>query len=174
MRIFLIGYMGSGKSTFGPQLAKAMDILFYDLDIEFESRFKISIHDFFRKYGEKYFREIENNLLSEIAEQDDFVLATGGGTPCYHQNMELMNHKGITLYLNVPIETLLKRLKESPRKRPVLKPFCGQENDQQLKEHLSIREPFYKQAHIILDGNSMNPAEVASQIRHQLLHLNGA
>jgi len=171
MRIFIIGYMGSGKSTFGPELADALNIPFYDLDIEFESRYKISITDFFHKYGEKYFREIERNLLHEIGKHDDFVLAAGGGTPCYHQNMDFMNRTGITVYLKVPINTLKERLKASPRKRPVLGTFDGPDYEQHLRDHLNLREPFYLQAQIILDGSNPEPAEVSEMIRLRVMNI---
>jgi shikimate kinase len=172
MRIFIIGYMGSGKSTFGPKLARVMDFPFYDLDDLFEARYKISIHDFFRKYGEKYFREIEHALLSEYTDQDDFILATGGGTPCYHQNIDLMNQKGITIYLKVSEDTLLKRLKESPRKRPILQTFNNEGYEQEIMEHIRFRESYYNQAQLTLDGNSLKATDAANRIRKIALNLN--
>jgi shikimate kinase len=173
MRIFIIGYMGSGKSTFGPKLARVMDFPFYDLDDIFEARYRISINDFFRKYGEKYFREIEHTLLKEFTENDNLVLASGGGTPCYHHNMELMNQKGITIYLKVTEDTLLKRLKESPRKRPVLMTFNNEAYEQQVIEHIRLRESFYNQAHLTLEGNNLKATDVAIRLREIALKLNG-
>jgi shikimate kinase len=173
MRIFILGYMGCGKSTFGPELAKVMGLSYYDLDFLFEARYRISISDFFAKYGEKHFREIEYTLLSEIAEQDDFILSTGGGTPCYQQNMELMNSKGVTLYLKVPIDILLRRLKGSPRQRPILISFEKQGYEEQVKEHFKLREPVYMQSHLILDGNRLNATDIADQVRIQASQLNG-
>lgn len=173
MRIFIIGYMGSGKTTFGPKLAGVMGLEFYDLDVEFEARYKISISDFFLKYGEVFFREIEHNLLAEFAQKNDLVLACGGGTPCHHDNLSLMKEKGITVYLEVPAEVLIKRLKDSPRKRPILKTFTQSAYEQHIREHLAIRETSYRQAHIILDGRSPDPEKAALQIRQKALSLTG-
>jgi shikimate kinase len=173
MRIFIVGYMGSGKSTFGPRLARELDHTFADLDQVFEARYKISIPDFFRKYGEPHFRELEHSLLSEFVLQDDFVLASGGGTPCYHHNMDLMNRHGITVYLNVPLSTLVKRLKDSPKKRPLLKAFDEEEYEKQIREHLGFRKTFYKQAQLVLEGNCNPPAEVADRLRQIASHLSG-
>jgi shikimate kinase len=108
--------MGCGKSTFGPRLAEFLALPFYDLDITFEERYRISIHDFFTKYGEKHFREIEHILLKEITKKEDFVLATGGGTPCFFNNMDFMNTHGISVYMKLTPESLVNRLKQSPKK----------------------------------------------------------
>jgi shikimate kinase len=173
MKIFIIGYMGSGKSTLGPKLADEMNLPFLDLDHEFESRYKITISDFFSKYGEKQFREIEKNLLFEICNQDDFVLATGGGTPCFDRNIEFMNSKGITVYLKVPVEILIKRLKVSPRRRPILKTLDSNDYEKQLQDHLKLREPVYMQAHIIIDGSIHDSAGISEIIRKKALELSG-
>ncbi len=163
--------MGSGKSTFGPKLADALDIPFADLDDEFEARHKISIQDFFSKYGEKLFRDIEHRLLAEEAISADKVIATGGGTPCFSGNMELMNKSGITVYLKVPFEVLMSRLTGSHRKRPMLMAFSEDDFERQLLEHLLFRETFYNQANIIIDGLNPDPREVARLIRQTAFKL---
>jgi shikimate kinase len=174
MRIFILGYMGSGKSTLGPKLAEALGIPFHDLDDVFETRFKISINDFFQKYGEKYFRVIEHNLLIEMAQMEEFVIATGGGTPCHHGNMEFMKQKGITLYVKLPFDMLIQRLALSQRKRPILTTFNVESPDIQIREHLEQREVFYNTSHLIMDGSNFDPEEAADLIRQKALHLDDA
>ena len=174
MRVYLLGYMGSGKSTFGPKLAGALNLHYIDLDEEFESRYKTSINDFFTKYGEKLFRELEHKLLETESLEDDILISTGGGTPCYPGNLELMNNTGITVYLEVPFEILISRLLNSRRKRPLLQSFSGEGFETQVREHLIQREVFYRQAHITTSGTSPDAGETAASIAHIALTLSAA
>jgi shikimate kinase len=121
-RIFLVGMMGSGKSTHGRYLAERLGWWFYDLDVELERRLGCSIAHFFNKYGEAAFREEERRELLRCCNlAGPFVLATGGGTPCFFENMALMNASGTTIYMNVPLPELERRLLlESREKRPLL------------------------------------------------------
>lgn len=169
MRIYLLGYMGCGKSTFGPKLASVLHLPFYDLDDVFEEHFKISISDFFTKYGEEHFRKIESSLLRELSLQDDFILATGGGTPCFNRNMEFMISRGITVYIQLSPQDLAQRLLISPKRRPVLKKFTEENFGEHLAEHLSERGKFYLQSQLIIDGNSPDPEEIAQTILHSAL-----
>lgn len=167
MRVFLIGYMGSGKSTLGPRLADGLGYSFFDLDDIFEVRFKISIHDFFQKYGEKHFREIESSLLRELGTLEKAVIATGGGTPCFHENMVFMKQNGMTIYLRLPVDTLINRLKVSLRKRPVLKNFRNPDYENQIREHLAQREEYYLQSDIIVEEETPNASTILDRIRNQ-------
>lgn len=171
MRIFIVGYMGSGKSTFGPKLANALQLPFYDLDILFEERYKISIQNFFSKYGENHFREFEHQILIEAAEKEEFILSTGGGTPCFFDQMNFMNERGETLFLNPPFEVLAKRLKTSAKKRPLLQRFGTADFEKNLHEHFAEREIYYKQASFIIDEASPVEEEVAEQIRQYYLKI---
>lgn len=164
MRVYIIGYMGSGKSTLVPKVARHLGIPGYDLDHLFEQRYKISIHDFFRKYGEKHFREIEHDLLKSLLSEQDFILATGGGTPCFFENMQLMNESGLTIYLRLPPAALLKRLSQSKKRRPVLQNFEEESLGTQLAEHLDERELYYMQAQWILEILKPDPQELAEKI----------
>jgi shikimate kinase len=152
MRIFLVGYMGSGKSTFGSTLADALGIDWIDLDDELESRYKITIADFFAKYGEETFRELEHKLLTEISHRSDIIVSTGGGAPCYFDNMKLMNQSGVTVYLTATPELLISRIEHSARKRPVFQQMKGKNFTENLIRHLKSREPFYKQATFTIDA----------------------
>ena len=146
MRIFLVGYMGSGKSTFGAALADALALNWIDLDDEFEARYKITIIDFFTKYGETTFRELEHKLLTEICHRNNIVVSTGGGAPCYFDNMKRMNQSGVTVYLSANAELLISRIENSARKRPVFQQEKGTNMAENIKRHLETREPFYSQA----------------------------
>jgi len=170
MRIYIIGYMGSGKSTLVPKLARQLGIPAYDLDHLFEVKYKISIHDFFRKYGEKTFREIEHEMLKSMTSEQDFVLATGGGTPCFFGNMQLMNETGLTIYIRLPAAALLKRLSQSKKKRPVLQNFDEESFGIQLASHLEERESYYLQAQWVLEILKPDPHELAGKI---LSHFSG-
>lgn len=152
MRIFLVGYMGSGKSTFGSALADSLGIQWIDLDDEFESRYKIAIADFFVKYGESTFRELEHKLLSEISHRSDIVVSTGGGAPCYFDNMKLMNQSGVTVYLSASPELLISRIENSARKRPVFQQMKGENFKENLTRHLESRKPFYSLATFTIDA----------------------
>lgn len=164
MRIFIVGYMGCGKSTFGPKLANALQLPFYDLDILFEERYKISIQNFFSKYGENHFREFEHQILTEAAENEEFVLSTGGGTPCFFDQMNFMNQKGATLFLNPPFEVIVKRLKTSPKKRPLLQRFGAADFEKKLHEHFMQREVCYRQSTFNIEEDSPSEKEVAERI----------
>ena len=164
MRIYLIGYMGSGKSTLGTELAQAFGISRIDLDEEFELRYKISITNFFTKYGENTFRELENKLLLEFSTVPDIILSTGGGTPCFYGNMNLMNSSGITVYLSATPELLLTRIGSSTRKRPLLKNLKGENTLQKISQHLQSRIHYYEKANITIDALSPDVAQLKNTI----------
>ncbi len=151
MLIFLVGYMGCGKTTFGRQLASELGWQFADLDELIEERYKISITDFFEKYGEDNFRRIENMMLREVLSWKDSVISTGGGTPCYYNNMELMNGFGVTVFLDTSIPTLVERLIHGKRKRPLLNGVGVEELNLKINNHLSQRRFYYEQAQLRLE-----------------------
>ena len=99
-RIILVGFPGSGKSTIAKKIANRLHYQFVDMDHLFESKYKLSIPDFFKKYGEEVFRKSEHVLLKEVIQQEKVVISTGGGTPCFHGNMELIMENGFSIYIN--------------------------------------------------------------------------
>ena len=145
-RIFLIGYMGAGKTTLGRALAKDMNIQFIDMDSYIETRFCKTISKIFAEKGEDGFREIERRILHEVGDFEDVIISTGGGTPCFFDNVEYMNRQGTTVFLDVPEERLFIRLSIARNNRPLIK----EKNDEDLKsfitEQLEKRRPHYEKA----------------------------
>ncbi|MEN8816495.1 MAG: shikimate kinase [Nonlabens sp.] len=149
-KIILLGYMGSGKSTVSKELAKKLQVSSIDLDDEIENFEKSTIPQIFDSKGAIYFRKLEKTVLDKIIERDDsFVLSLGGGTPCYFNNMKFLNNREevLTIYLDVNISTLIKRLKDEVEHRPILNNInSAQELTEFIGKHLFERRPFYNQA----------------------------
>lgn len=151
IRIIMIGYMGAGKTTVGRQLALALGCSFYDLDWYIEMRYHRTVAQIFAERGEEGFRELERNMLHEVAEFENIVLSCGGGTPCFFDNMEYMNSLGETVFLHVEPEVLATHLKMGKVERPLIKGKSEEELIQYIRESLEKREPYYKQAKHIVD-----------------------
>jgi shikimate kinase len=143
---FLIGYMGSGKTTLGNQLAKKLNLPFIDMDLFIENRYHKSIPAIFEEKGEDGFREIERRTLQEISSFENVIISTGGGLPCFFDNMDLMNKSGITIYLKVSVEELTNRLKNAKIKRPLISNKTFDELKEYVKSSLTQREAFYNNA----------------------------
>ncbi len=144
--IFLIGYMGCGKSTLGRALSRLTGITLIDLDTYIESRFHRTVTELFAERGESGFREIETAMLEEVAAFEDVIVACGGGTPCFGRNMEVMNQAGLTVWLNTPRDVLLSRLIRGKHKRPLIAQKTDDELGAFIDTALEAREPFYSQA----------------------------
>ncbi len=144
--IFLIGYMGCGKSTLGRALGAATGCEFIDLDHYIEQRFHATISELFAERGEEGFRHVERAMLAEVAGFSDCIIACGGGTPCFFDNMELMNRSGLTVWLNTPIERLYERLQRNRSKRPILANKSDAELRSFIDDALTAREPYYNKA----------------------------
>ena len=155
VRIFLTGYMGAGKTTLGKAFARKLNIPFIDLDWYIEERFHKTVGELFTERGEAGFRELERNMLHEVAEFENVVISTGGGAPCFFDNMEFMNETGSTVYLKVSVEELAKRLEICKSTRPVLKGRSGDELVAFIAESLEKRTPHYMKASIVFDAEVM-------------------
>ncbi len=152
-RIFLIGYMGSGKTSMGKLLAESLHFTFEDMDARIEKKYHRTVSEIFNQMGESKFREIERDCLHETADFENVVISTGGGTPCFFDNMEYMNAKGITVYLRLTAEQLATRLENSRKgKRPLLADRKGDELLRFIQQGLNAREPFYNKAQRIVSG----------------------
>lgn len=145
-RIVLLGYMGAGKTTVGRELAKKLNLMFYDLDWYIESRFKKKVSQIFAEEGEEGFRKKERNMLHEVAEFEDVIISLGGGTPCFFDNMEYINQQAETIYLKGTPEILYEHLMMAKGKRPLLEGKSPEELKEYIKTSLEGREPFYSQA----------------------------
>ena len=155
-RIILIGYMGAGKTTVGKALSKELGIIFYDLDWYIESRMRKTVSEIFAERGEEGFRQIEYNMLHEVAEFEDVIISCGGGTPCFFDNMDYLNQQGQVVYLKAEPEVLYKHLLMAKVERPLLKGKSKEELLKFIKEQLEKREPFYTKAHYTLDVSLMD------------------
>ncbi len=151
MKVYLMGFMGAGKTYWGEKLSHSLQLKLFDLDREIVKREKANIPAIFEQYGESHFRSLEHKYLKILSEEDDVVIACGGGTPCFSDNMSLMNQKGLTVWLNVPIEVMVSRLKNNKCKRPLI---AGKDEEQLytfVQNKLKERTRFYKQAHLIVN-----------------------
>lgn len=152
MRIFLVGFMGVGKSTLGQLLADRLHMPFVDLDDWIEDKMEMPISEIFSSYGEPFFRKLEHDNLKEVIElHDRFVMGTGGGLPCFGNNMATMNQHGQTIYLRASVQEISFRLGTSSGKRPVLDAMDLDERERHIENLLSHRGPMYEQAHFLLD-----------------------
>ena len=158
-RIFIIGYMGAGKTTVGKALAKELNIEFYDLDWYIEARMRKTVKQIFDEQGEEGFRRIENNMLHEVGEFENVIISCGGGTPCFFDNMDFMNKQGETVYLKATPEVLYGHLKMGKTIRPLLLNKTPEEVQVFIKEQLQKREAFYTKAKHTLDVNLMDNYE---------------
>lgn len=155
-RIILIGYMGSGKTTVGRALAKDVGLSFYDLDWYIESRMRKKVSDIFAERGEAGFREIERNMLHEVAEFEDVIISCGGGTPCFFDNIDYLNQQGQVVWLRCEPEVLRKHLLMGKGDRPLLKGKSPEELIDYIREQLAYREQFYSKARYVLDVSLMD------------------
>ena len=167
MKIVLLGYMASGKSTIGREISKKLDMKFIDLDDYISKREKTSISEIFKVKGEIYFRRIENLYLSEILNsKDSIILSLGGGTPCYSNNMELiLSSEASSIYIKASIKTLVARLTSEKNKRPLVAEL---ENDKLIEfvaKHLFERRFFYEQASITVNTEDKSIEEITTEIR---------
>lgn len=158
LKVVLIGLPGSGKSTFGRQLAKELRFTFLDLDHLIEDKSGMKIPEIFSEFDEGVFREWESQALKEVLDlEDSFVLASGGGTPCFNDNMDIINAKSVSVYLDVPLHKVSLRLQSAKgQQRPLFKGLDQGEITLKLKSLLVSREYFYNQAKIKLSGEDFS------------------
>jgi shikimate kinase len=148
--------MGAGKTTVGKALANAANLQFIDMDVYIETRYRKTIEQLFAENGETGFRKIEQDILKDISEFEDVIISTGGGAPCFFDNMQFMNEKGTTVYLKASPEALAKRLNKHKSKRPLIK----NKNEHELLDFITVtlnkREPFYNQAAVVFEIDEFN------------------
>ena len=159
---FLIGFMGSGKTTHGRKLASHLKVDFIDLDEVFEKQNNISISNYFTVFGEEKFREKESELLKNTAYPENAVISTGGGLPCFFDNLDWMKQHGTIIYLKVPPKVIASRLTNAKTERPLLQDKTGEELLQFITQKLAEREPFYLKAQVVANGVGISPQKLVN------------
>ena len=171
IRIFLIGYMGAGKTTLGKAFARAMGLTFVDLDWYIEERFHKTIRQIFTERGEDGFRELEKRMLHEAGDFEDVVISVGGGTPCFFDNMDYMNEVGETVFLDVDVKVLFRRLKIAKQQRPLLADKTDEELINFIVEALQKRLPYYTKAKYVFNGEKLEDRRQIQQSVERLKEL---
>jgi shikimate kinase len=170
MKIVLLGYMASGKSSVGKLLSKKLSMKFLDLDDYIINKEGMSIAEIFEKKGEVYFRVIENKYLKEVLNtKDQFILALGGGTPCYANNMEEIN-KGdtVSIYLQGKTKTMIDRLIKKKSKRPLIASLADDKIPEFVAKHLFERRLYYELAKVTVEIDAKSKKEVAKELKKLL------
>lgn len=162
-RILLIGFMAAGKTTLGKALARDLGLQFIDLDHYIENRYHSTISQLFTERGEEGFRQIERNMLHEVTEFEDVIIATGGGTPCFYDNMEYMNSMGVTVFLQASVDVIFTRLTIARVQRPLVKGKSADELRQYITAMLEQRNPYYTRAHHTFCANRLEDTQQVSE-----------
>ena len=167
MKIYLTGFMGSGKSYWGRLLSQQLGLPFFDLDEQVEGSEGVPITEVFASKGEEYFRQLEKETLHIISEShDSFVMAVGGGTPCYFNNIGYMKEQGETVWINTPLDTLYKRLVNEKDKRPLLRDLSDEQLRAFISKKFSDRRIYYEQAGIHIDDEPLQPEKLIELLFH--------
>lgn len=161
--IILVGFMGSGKSTLGKKLANQLGYSFIDLDQEIELHLGMPISELFETRGEDYFREVETQTLkNKLATTTNYVMALGGGTPCFYNNMDMINEKGVSIYLKYNVGILTSRLLHAKTKRPLIANKTKEELELYIQNLLNKREKFYLKSKLVVDGNNITAQQITN------------
>ena len=161
MKVFLIGFMGSGKTTIGRKLANYLKYEFIDLDKFIEAKAGMSIADYFANHGEDEFRKMESGVLQNTVYPDNVIIATGGGAPTYGDNMDWMNENGKVAYLSLPAKALANRLENSTTDRPLLRNMKGEQLVEFITAKLEEREPYYNQSKCVISASDLTAERLA-------------
>lgn len=165
MKLILMGYMASGKSVIAKYLSKKVGVKNIDLDHYIEQQEGQTIQDIFKNKGEIYFRIIENKYLKELLEEDnDVIIAVGGGTPCYANNIQLIKEKANSIYLKASIATLLERLLQDQNKRPLVKDIAKEDLAEFIAKHLFERNDYYDKADQMVLVDNKNMEQITDEI----------
>ena len=165
MIIFLIGFMGSGKSTTGKKLARLLGFTFFDTDRDITEKMGMSVNEIFDRLGEEIFRENETRVLKELISRDNLVVSTGGGLPCHGDNMEIINRNGLSIYLKVSASDLYSQLVDRKDKRPLIRDLSDTELKEFIENKLAEREPVYERAAYVVGGLEIRPEDLVRLIK---------
>jgi shikimate kinase len=163
--LYIIGFMGSGKTTAGKRIASLLNWSFIDLDKRIEAHAGMKIPEIFSLHGEDHFRNIEAEALRSLVTYSNTVISTGGGTPCYGSNMEFMLQTGLTVYLKLTPGQLMSRLNNASEERPLIKNLTGENLLSFIREKLQDREKWYEKSEFIIDGFDLDLTNLNSRIK---------
>ena len=167
MKVYFIGFMGSGKTHWGKQVSEKLRLPFFDLDEQITSHEGISIPQIFAEKGEEYFRLLEKDILHIITENNEnFVMACGGGTPCFYNNIDFMNQAGTTIWINASIDILFQRLMKEKDLRPLIKNLSNDQLKGFIIKKFSDRRMYYEQADVIIDDEPVKLESLVERIFH--------
>jgi shikimate kinase len=167
MKIFLIGFMGSGKSHWGQLLSEKLSVPFFDLDEQVVLKEGKTIEAIFAAEGEERFRLLEKEMLHILTDRyDTFVMACGGGTPCYFNNIEYMHQAGTTVWINTPLDQLYERLVKEKDKRPLIKDLTDDQLRNYIQKKYADRKIYYEQADAIVDEENVQLDKLIEKIFH--------
>ena len=167
MKIFLIGFMGCGKSHWGRQLSQKLQIPFFDLDEKVEEQEGKTITEIFAEEGEEYFRLLEKDVLHLLTEShESFIMATGGGTPCFYNTIDYLNAKGTTVWINCSVDCLFQRLKKEKEKRPLIRSITDEELRTYIIRKYSTRKIYYRKAKLIITEDDVSLDKLVDSIFH--------
>jgi shikimate kinase len=169
--IFLIGYMGCGKTTLAKKLASKLKYEWLDTDAYIEKQVGLTISEIFSRYGETYFRSLEQNLINSLDTSKSIVVSTGGGLPCFNNVIDVLNEKGTTVYLERSPKELFQRLEQGKHKRPLLADKSHEELLQFIEENLEKRNPIYRKSKYILDRDYQTVdsiLKITNYFRHRI------
>ncbi|WP_395811195.1 shikimate kinase [Daejeonella sp.] len=161
MKVFLVGFMGSGKTTIGKKLANYLTCDFIDLDKLIETKVGMSIVEYFELHGESAFRDLEREVLQKTDFPENVIIATGGGAPCFGDNMLWMNENGLVAYLSLSPKALASRLENSKTDRPLIRNLKGDELEGFISAKLAEREPFYNQSKFVVSASDLTAERLA-------------
>jgi len=164
MIVYLLGYMGSGKTKTGHLLSRKLGYDFIDTDSLIENSEQKSVSAIFQESGEDIFRELEQRILREVSHKTNCIVSTGGGMPCFFDNMDLMNKTGMTVYLKLPEGMLVQRLFNDKNKRPLLMDLDEDQLRLKVKEQIQEREVYYNKARLVFNASNMDVSLLAEQI----------
>jgi shikimate kinase len=167
-KVYIIGFMGSGKTTAGKKLANLLGWSFTDLDMNIEKHTGMTIPEIFSNHGENYFRQVESEMLHALENVSGHVISTGGGTPCFGDNMDFMNSTGLTIYLKLTSGQLRRRLSGSKTDRPLIHGLKGRELSDFIAEKLEFRERWYNRAELVFTGFNTDLPSIYSEVRSRL------
>lgn len=167
-KIYLVGFMGSGKTTAGKRLSSILGWSFIDMDRKVEEKAGKTIREIFSEHGEGWFRSLERTVLHDLENEKQTVISTGGGAPCHDDNMDFMRRTGLTVYLKMTPLQLRNRLRDSKGERPLIKGLSGDDLLKYIETRLAQREPFYSLAEIIIDNSETDYGELTNLIRAKI------